>query len=654
MSSNRAKIEALASQILLHKKLYYSGKAAIPDAAYDALEDELRSLDATHPVLDFVGYSLGKGAKKVAHEPPMLSLAKTYDVEDLNSFLAKHVCVQTDKFDGMALSIEFDSKGKLFRASTRGNGKLGEDVTEHVFHVADIPKSISLPQAQFYAAEVRGEVYFPISAFEKFKTQFDSYRNAVPGTFGRKEVELAAPVLHVLKFCAYDIIFKDAEQNAIPFSKTNEMLGLNSTSYFDRLKFLENHGFFTGVANGVAKKVDPQVEASADDLTALLSKKRDYQVDGLVFRVDDDKTWETLGITSHHPRGSLAFKQAGEVAVTRILDIEENVGRSGKITFRARLEPVNLSGAKITYATLHNAEFIESGNYAVGAKVKLTRSGEVIPSIVGLVEAAEKPYELPQQCPCGYLLTRQGPDLFCFEQRACVRKDQESLVHFVSVLDIMGISDKIILKLREAGLLQEPADLFKLTAEDFVEIEGFAKKSAENAVTAINERRKIPLATFLAALGLKRGGVVKCQEVARRFKTLAAVRNATAADLQTEKGWAEKSAEDFVQSLADKKQMVDNLLNYVEVQEDHSGKDIAAAGGHPLFGKVICITGALSQPREEYKKKLEAVGAKVTDSVSAKTQFLVCNEASGSKKYTQAQSLGIPVISEEKLASLLE
>lgn len=648
MLSKQARIENLASQILLHKKLYYSGKAVIPDSAYDAMEDELAKLAPWHPVLSMVGYTLSESTKKIAHNPPMLSLSKTYLLEDLTEFIETHECVMSDKFDGMAIAVEYNGKGELVRASTRGNGKLGEDVTEHVFHVADIPKWLDIAKLHLNKFEVRGEVYFPISKFKDFEEQFDSYRNAVPGTFGRKEIDEAAPVLRVLRLCAYDVTLFDAE-SPIDVDKTNKHLHIGA-GYLERLRYLEGLGFHAGVGAGTTHVVHKK-KFSDDEIKHLFTKHRDYQIDGLVFRINDDATWERLGITSHHPRGSLAFKQTGDVAITRILEIEENVGRSGKITFRAKLEPVNLSGAKITYATLHNAEFIQSGGYAPGAFVKLTRSGEVIPSIIGLEEPPPKSYDLPERCPCGYPLSRVGPDLYCLEKRSCARKDQESLVHFVGTLDIFGISEKTVMRLREAGLVQEPADLFKLTAEDLMELEGFAKKSAENAIHAIHDKREIPLALFLASLGLKRGGIVKCQEVARKFVTLKRVMDAKVEDLMEEKGWAEKSAEDFVTSLDDKKPSIENLLKYVHVLDDTSAKTVKT--GHPLSGMSVCITGALSRPRDEYKKMLEQVGAKVTDSVSSKTDFLVCNEASGSKKYTQALTLGVPILTEEQLLERL-
>ncbi len=647
------KIEQLSSEILLHKKRYYTGKATIPDLAYDALEDELRDLDPHHPVLSFVGYSLGGNIGKVEHRPPMLSLQKTYEISQVVAFVSQAPCLCLDKLDGMAMSLEYRSDGIFLRGSTRGNGTLGEDVTESVFHIAQIPKKLMLPALEKdVVIEVRGEVYFPISEFPPFEGEFESYRNAVPGTFGRKDVEAAAPVLRVLGFTAYEVFVRKASM-VLPLREVSRLLNLPRPTFWERIRFLDSLGFQTGLSQEVVEKI---VSYNLVDIANLIekrfSRKRDYQLDGLVFRVDDDVVWEAMGSTSHHPRGSLAFKQTGETAVTEILAIEESMGRSGKVTFRARLSPVFLSGATISFATLHNAEFIEAGGYAPGAKVRIKRSGEVIPAIIGLEQEAPSVYVLPEKCPCGVTLIRRGPDLFCAERKPCIFRDRESLVYFVHELEIMGISDKIVNRLLEAGLVREPADFFKLQKSDLMQIEGFAEKSAENLVASIQARRVLPLAIFLTAMGISRGGAVKCKEVSRRFVTLQAVLDVGVSELESQKGWAKKSAEEFFNSLAEKRSYIENLLNVVQVLPDSSGSELNGID-HPLKGKAICITGTLSRSRDEYRNLVEAIGAKLVESVSAKTQFLVCNEPSSSSKYQKAQSLGIPIITEDQLMEKL-
>lgn len=657
-ANQKNKIEKIASQILLYKELYYLGRAAISDEAYDALEKELSNLDPSHPALSFVGYKVKDSTAKVAHRPPMLSLAKTYETLELVEFAAGRDIVLSDKVDGMALSIEYDFEGRLLRASTRGNGQLGEDVTSHVMHVVSLPKHLrSNSKTKDIRFEVRGEMYFPIGEFSRFSERFDSYRNAVPGTFGRKEVDEAVDVLNVLKFRSYDVIAfrKSDSHHNDTLQAPSDLDRIIGKTYFEKLKCLETMGFDTGLPEGTTKLLQGEDVLSKLQDFALNAFKddRDHQIDGLVLRLNDEELFDALGTTSHHPRGSIAFKQESEVAVTEILAIETSIGRSGKITFRAHIKPVQLSGAVISYATLHNAEFIRSGGYAPGALVKITRSGEVIPSIIGLEKASSTEYSFPQTCPCGFPLQISGPDLYCSQNISCAPKDQESFLYFAQTLEIVGLSEKTVTKLREANLLKSPADFFRLTVDDVLKLEGFALRSAENLIGSIQNKRKIPLSIFLAALGLKRGGIVKCREVASKFGTLESVMAATSDELSEERGWAGKSAVDFLESLEGRKAWVAELLNYVEVIPDTSRSERELFADHPLAGKNLCITGSLSQPREVYVKKLERIGAKVASSVTSKTNFLVCNEESGSTKYTQAKKLGIPVLKENELNDLL-
>ena len=656
--ANKIKIEQLASQILLYKELYYLGRAAISDEAYDELERELRTLDARHPALSFVGYKIKESATKVRHHPLMLSLSKTYKLEELSDFVAGRDVVLSDKVDGMALALEYDFDGRLMRASTRGSGSMGEDVTSHVMHVLSLPKHISSKSiGNDVRFEMRGEIYFPIQDFSQFSERFDSYRNAVPGTFGRKDVDEAVDVLNVLRFRCYDVmVFRKSESSAEDVLQTAEQsIMMTGATYFEKLQWLTELGFDTVLSERTTKLISGSslVDVLSESVTHSFKATRDHQIDGVVIRLNDEILYEALGATSHHPRGSIAFKQESEIAVTEILAIETSMGRSGKVTFRAQVAPVQLSGAQISYATLHNAEFIRAGGYAPGAHVRITRSGEVIPSIVGLEKPSEHGYKFPETCPCGYQLTASGPDLYCTQDISCAPKDQEAFLYFAQTLEITGLSEKTITKLRESGLLSSPADFFRLSIEDVKSLEGFAQRSAENLLKSIQERKIIPLAVFLAALGLKRGGVVKCREVAARFSTLSRVLEISAEDLMQEKGWAEKSAQDFIESLHARMQWITDLLLVVEVTEDKTQNERAQFASHPLSGKSICITGALSQPREVYARKLEKIGAKVASSVTGKTHYLVCNEESSSSKFVQAKKLGIPILKEAELVEML-
>lgn len=651
------RVEELARQILEHKRRYYSGHAVIPDEAYDELERELRDREPEHPVLEFVGTDfLNDQSTKVSHEPPMLSLAKTYKPTELLLFIQKHktVCI-SDKLDGMALSLEYDRQGRLFRASTRGNGRLGENVLSHLLMIPNVPKK--LPSYSYgkniATVEVRGEVFFPLSRFEDFRQRFDSFRNAVPGTFGRKDPEQASDVLKEFQFCAYDCVMK-VNQSPLRLVEACRALGLSGNSHFEKLQVIESWGFWTGVKQQRTFLIQADAlpnESFDQTVHEWFNAERDFAIDGLVARCDDDATWEELGTTAHHPRGSLAFKQASETTVTTIEDIIVGVGRSGKISFRAKLTPVSLSGATISFASLHNAEFIEKGGYSPGAKVKLKRSGEVIPYIIGLEESSQQPYELPTHCLCGSPLTRQGPDLACLNNPSCPYKDSEATLYFVKSLEVYGVSEKLLERFRAAGLLQRPSDLFQIREEDILELEGFGEKSAKNIVTSIQSRRVLPLEVFLTALGLKRGGQVKCQEVAREFQSLRRIRDMTPEELMELKGWAYKSAKDFIDSLNEKSSMIDELLKWITVEEPSVTQNITDS---KLSGRKFCITGSLQEPRSSCEQKIEAHGGQVVSNVTSKTDYLVCNQASSSSKYKKAFQLDIPIITEKELEKMLK
>lgn len=649
------KIEELASQVLYHKRLYYKGKSTISNEEFDALEAHLKTLSPHHPVLNFVGYELTNQKDKIKHTPLMLSLAKTYEKSVLLTFLNQFDCVAMDKFDGMALSIEYDESGQFVQASTRGNGEFGENVTEHVYHIFSIPKVLHLPHGLVnHRIEIRGEIYFPLSQFKKFGNLFDSFRNAVPGTLGRKDVNEAKEILNTFLFCPFDIFIFDSHNHPLN-AKDLAKLGHFDSQYSKKFDFIQTLGFelhedflFT-LKNHSGKLTESELDSI---LEKLFAKKRDHEIDGLVFRMEDDYLWEKMGNTAHHPRGSLAFKRAGETAITEILDIEPNVGRSGKISFRAKLAPVFLSSAKISHATLHNAEYIEKGNYDIGAKVKIIRSGEVIPAILSRVDGKMGHYHLPKSCLCRAPLERRGPDLWCTKYGDCEFSHHEGLVYFVSVMQMHGISDKIVTKFCDAGLVKEPADFYKLSVEDVLELEGFREKSAHNIVQTIQNKKTVPLWQFLTALSLRRGGEVKCRDVARKFKTLNKVLELTQTDLINENGWAEKSSNDFLESLHAKKAIIQNLLKYVHVLADHSAQDIEQNG--VLSGKYVCITGTLSQPRAEVAAFLESLGAKIVSSVTQKTDILVCNEQSDSTKYRDAKAYKIPVVTEAELMAHIQ
>ena len=308
-------IEKLASQILYHKKLYYLGKSILSDSEFDYLEDKLKEADPHHAVLSVVGYKVTENKDKITHNVPMISLAKTYSKQDLLEFLNKNPCVAIDKFDGMALSLEYNHAGKLIVASTRGSGKSGEDITEHVYHVLSIPKKLKLNKnwPQKLRFEIRGEIYFPTSEFKKYEDKFDSFRNAVPGTMGRKDVEDVVDILNCFEFYPYEILAFQENNEALNSDEFNNIFNIDF-DYLKKIHLIKEVGFHFNEENSIV--IPSQLDEN--NLNELLVKRfeqtRNYEIDGIVFRVRNERVWEFLGNTSHHSRVSLAFKQAGETA----------------------------------------------------------------------------------------------------------------------------------------------------------------------------------------------------------------------------------------------------------------------------------------------------------------------------------------------------
>ena len=688
------KIEKLASQVLLLKRLYYTGKATVKDEVYDQLEAELRKADPAHPVLSLVGadaFSMGMG-EEVRHNPPMLSLDKTYVLSDVIDFLRaeKDLCL-TLKIDGMSMKVEYDQSGTFHRASSRGKGSHGENATSRMMHVPSLPKRMpakTLPKG--YCAEVRGELYFPLSAFEEFKgpLELTSFRNAVSGIIGRKDLQVSVPVLESLRFVAYELILRvDGEDAPISPDELSRLTGI--TTQTQMLEALHSMGFEVPEHVRLVWKSDPSDQTQGEQAEKIITdffdvQGRDMAFDGEVFRVNSIKRWHELGAVSHHPRGSLAFKRAGDTAVTRILGIYVGVGRTGQISFTAELAPVELSGAQISSATLHNIELIESRGYAPGACVRIIRSGEVIPKVLEKLEADDpeaavaaaisagakiEPFTIPKNCICGSTLEKEGPHLFCRNSN-CAGRSLEGLVYFIANLGVKGVSHKIIAKLIAAGLVKAPADFFRLTLENLMSLDGFAKRSAENVLTAIQAKKVVDVGLFFSCLGIPGVGRSKSKELAGLFLTVKKMMSLTQADLAGIKGWGPASIEAYLTGIEERRGAIEDLLTVMEVKDKAtpaaktaspgaaSGDGGESSGSEdssttPLLGKSVVITGSLSKPRKDIEQMIEAAGGKNGSSVTAKTSYLVCNETSASSKNKKAAALGVKVISEAELLALL-
>lgn len=640
---NTNRIKFLEDRLLAYKSAYYQGKALVADEVYDALEDELRSLSPKSKVLEMVGSKDLAG--DVQHTPPMLSLNKTYKPQDIDDFAKEHQIVRTIKCDGSAHRLVFkvseDKEEAFFTFSaSRGNGEKGQDCSDKICEGKNFIKRFKVPESLkdlsgLDLIELRGEIVFPVSAFSSYEDEFESIRNAVAGVLNRKDARLSASkaksdAIDRLEFILYDVLLKDSKGNLLD----------GFSSYTESLKEFGGLGFNLPEVV-LLSKGDKESEA----IESIYEKKRDYLFDGVVYRIDDNKVFQEKGATGHHPLGAIAFKVQGETKETLIQDIELNVGRTGKVSFTALLEPVELSGAVLSRATLHNAEFVEQG-FGKGARIEIVRSGEVIPYVTALREKGQD-YKVPTKCPsCGEDLERVGPELFC-RNDICEAKVLNYLLFFMQTIEIKGVAEAAIKALVDGGLVKEPADLFKLTANDFMGLEGFKKKSSDNAVKAIEAARKIPLFRFIASLGIKGAGKRKGKDLARVYGNLETIRKVSVKDLKKIEGWAEKTSKAFVEGLSKKKDMIDRLCEVVEIE----GPVKATSGGEvsSMAGKSVVITGKLSMPRPKLAEILEGAGLKVSSSVTSKTDYLLCDGPSSSSKYKKAESLGVATISEEEM-----
>lgn len=625
------RIQELEKLILYHKEKYYSGKAEISDEKYDALEEELKSLDPGNPVLTLVGFKQTESLEKVAHQKKMLSLDKTYEEKDLLKWIGKEEVVSVFKIDGSSCSLVYED-GHLSVAKTRGDGSVGENITKKAVFIPDIPKSI--PQKG--VVEVRGEVFCLESHFVHLSDEMrslgleapTSQRNIVAGLLGRKEnIQLCRH----LSFKAFDLLSeKDFKLE------------------HGKLEHLKSLGFETP---------DYQIIKSAKTLSQKIAEARefmsggDYLIDGLVFIYDRLSLHDELGETSHHPRYKIAFKFAGDTKITEIKEIEWGGSRNGTLTPVALVEPVELSGAMIGRVTLHNYGLAKNFELKAGDKIEIIRSGEVIPKFLSVAERKKGIFKFPTACPsCGSELQIEDIWLYCDNSR-CPSKVKEEILNYIQKAGIDDVSDKRLDELISKGLVEGIPDLYRLKLEDFLLLDKVKEKLATKMYENIQKTKVQPLARFISAIGVEGVSTAKSEKIiADGYNTLEKIQGLTVDKLKSIEGFAEKSSTEIVRSIGEKDELIRELLSLgVEVT---AGEVLRGEG--ELNGMKFCITGALSMPRAEIEKLIKLNGGDTASSVSKNTSYLVTNETdSSSSKYVKATSLGIPIITEEELMKML-
>ena len=643
---------------------YVLDRPSMSDAAYDALFRELQALEAAHPALrtpdsptQRVGAPPVSALPKHAHLVPMLSLDNAFSDEELQAWEERLVRLAGEdvrhagysaelKIDGAAVSLVYED-GLLVTGATRGNGTIGEDVTPNIRTVRDVPLRLQgTPPAG--RLEVRGEIYYPFDLFERMNEArvqagepvFANPRNAAAGSLRQLDASITAT--RPLRFFGYTIV--PAPGEALPATTQGEVLALLRSW---GIPVAPHHERCATLA---------EVAAWAHRLEATIRPTLNFAIDGGVVKVDRLALQDELGVVGgREPRWAIARKFAPDIAETTLLEIRVNVGRTGALNPYAVLEPVEIGGTTVSFATLHNEDQIVAKDLRVGDRVQVKRAGEVIPQVIGPVPerrtGAEQPWRMPARCPaCDAAVTRDEDEVayYCTNV-GCPGRRLEALVHFTSrgAMDIRGLSYARLEALVEAGLVRDVADLYELTAAQVGALEGFADRSAQLLVEAIAASRAQPLSRLLFGLGIRHVGATAAELLARRFGHLEALMAAPEEAVAEVHGIGPVIARSVVAYFADRqaRALVERLaglgLTLTEPQP-------AAVGG-ALTGQTVVITGTLpTLGRAEAAALLEGAGARVTDSVSKKTTFVVAGEAAGSK-LEKARALGIEVIDEAEM-----
>ena len=635
---------------------------SIPDAEYDRLFHQLKALEAEHPELIIadsptqrVGAKPLSGFAQIRHEIPMLSLDNAFSDEEFYAFVKRiedrlirlpeplTFCCEP-KLDGLAVSILYIN-GILTQAATRGDGTTGEDITANIRTIRNIPLQLLMdnPPARL---EVRGEVFMPHEGFERLNQQalekgektFANPRNAAAGSLRQLDPKITSKRPLVLN--AYGIGI--AEGVDLP------------NTHYDRLQWLKSIGIPVNPEIRLCNGTDEVLDFYRD-----IQNKRSalgYDIDGTVLKINDIALQEKLGFISKAPRWAIAYKFPAQEELTRLNDVEFQVGRTGAITPVAKLEPVFVAGVTVSNATLHNGDEIERLDIAIGDTVVIRRAGDVIPQIIGVLHdrrpADARPIIFPETCPVcdsaivrieGEAVARCTGGLFCAAQR------KEALKHFVSrkAMDIDGVGGKLIEQLVDRELVHTPADLFKLDLTTLTRLERMGAKSAENALASLEKAKNTTLARFIFALGIREVGEATALNLANHFKTLEALQNADLEALQQVPDVGEVVANRILAFWHEPHNVavVNDLIAQGVRWETVETKEVAE---NRFKGKTVVLTGTLTQMgRNEAKALLQDMGAKVSGSVSAKTDFVIAGDAAGSK-LTKAQELGVTVLTEEE------
>ena len=667
MKDASQRIQQLRDEINHHNYLYYVQDAPeIPDAEYDRLLRELQALEAKHPELitpdsptQRVGAEPIKAFGQVKHKIPMLSLDNAFSDEEVSDFdrrVRERLEIDTieyvaePKLDGLAISIRYEN-GQLVQAATRGDGVTGENVTHNVRTIASVPLRL-MGDDYPPVLEVRGEVYMPKAGFEemnakareKGEKEFANPRNAAAGSLRQLDPRISAE--RPLSMYCYGI--GDVEGQDMPETHTGILAALRQWGL----------------------RVSPEIKTVRGVSEVLeyyrkLGQKREalpYEIDGVVYKVNRLDQRETLGFVARAPRWAIAHKFPAQEELTKLLDIEVQVGRTGAITPVARLEPVFVGGVTVSNATLHNEDEIKRKDVRIGDTVIVRRAGDVIPEVASVVLSKRpkkaKRFVMPTECPVcgsdvikveGEAVARCTGGLFCEAQR------KQAIKHFASrkAMDIDGLGDKLVEQLSDEGLIHDVADLYSLKQDQVAQLERMGEKSAANLIAALEKSKRTSLDRFLFALGIREVGEATAQILANHFATLEAIESASLEQLQNVPDVGPVVAA-HIQVFFQQPHNLEVIEKLIEAGVNWPVIERIEQAEQPLAGQVIVLTGSLeSMSRDQAKQALQSLGAKVTGSVSKKTDFVIAGAEAGSK-LTKAQQLGIEILDEARFIQILK
>ncbi len=682
--AEESRINQLSAAIRYHRELYYNHSIPeISDVEFDKLWDELKSLDPDNSVLHEVGPEPLPGTVKVEHIFPMRSLDKGTTDQDIVHFVTQSTFggkqyLAQPKLDGSALSLEYVA-GNLHRAATRGSGERGEDVTLNAKLIANIPLRLKIPAD----CHIRGEVVMPLAVFEeKYRTVSPNPRNLCSGALRQKHGEGKADAADLV-FCAYDVKF------------VNESPRADNDS--ELLSWLQKAGIEPAPWT-IFKSDTPQAEMI--EHTKRWSEKRsefDYEIDGIVFKVDNLQQRENLGMTAHHPRWALAWKFPPEEATSGLLSVDWQTGRTGNVTPVARIAPQSVGGVTVENTTLHNPGEIVRLGIKIGDKILIVRRGDVIPKIEQSLGRAkqgdmesrshadgtsfssqlpqEQDIEIPKTCPtCDYNLVTEGAFLKCYNI-LCDARTSRSILYYCRALEMDGIGEKLVEQLLDSGIISSISGLYELTENHLTSLERMGKKSAQNVLSELTRTKRMTLGKLIHALGIPGIGPELASLFARHVKTLAGMfdwldqAHAVLGDesygpelneagkpnkvnqairiLCQHDGIGEKVAIQVRDGLELRRDLIRELSNYLLLEEE----PLTASTGK-FEGMTFCITGTLSQPRKAIQLMVKSAGGKVVSSISKKLDVLIAGQNAGSK-LAKAERLGVRIWDETKLSETL-